>query len=396
MLNWKKAVFYLIFSLGSQNLFAKPLDVSIEAESAILINATTGAVLYKKNSQKQQFPASITKVATALYALSVKGDKLGELVSAEQEAIASLSEAAIKRSNYKLPSYYIEQGSSHIGIKKGEELKFSDLFYGMLLPSANDASNVIAQFVSGSIPLFVEEMNAYLKTIGCKNTHFCNPHGLHHPDHLTTAEDMALIAKKALENPFFCDVVKSVRFTRPKTNKQEASTLVQLNKLLKKGSYFYEKAIGIKTGHTSFALNTFVGAAREGERTLIAVVLKVKERGDIFEDTTKLFEAAFKEQKVEKVFVQKGKQKFILNHNSAEKPVETYAEKAFSITYYPAEEPEIKSFLKWDEVQFPIVKGQKVGELIIQNITLNKEKHIALYAEEDIKQSWGSWFKSCF
>lgn len=365
----------------------------MNAESAIVMNAATGRVLYEKNSHQLQFPASITKAATALYALKMKGDQLESMITADAEAIASVSEEAIRRSDYTLPSHYVEQGSCHMGIKKGEELKLRDLFYGMLLPSANDAANVIAGFVSGSIPQFVKELNAYVKTIGCKNTHFCNPHGLHHPKHLTTAYDMALIAKEALKIPFFQEVVKTVRFTRPKTNKQEPSTLVQSNKLLRKnGKYYYDKAIGIKTGHTSQALNTFIGAASDEERTLIVVLLKTKERSDIFADAIKAFDTAFNEIKVERILISPGKQKFVLNHKAANKPIQTYASKQISVQYYPSEEPKIHSFLRWDATQLPIAKGQRVGEVIIQNESAKSRELVPLYAEEDVEASWFSWF----
>lgn len=376
----------------SDSLFAKFLELKVNAESAIVMNADTGAILYEKNSHKPQFPASITKVATALYALTIKRDQLDHVITADAESIASVTEAAIRRSNYTLPSYYIEQGSSHMGIKKDEELKFSDLLYGMMLPSANDAANVIAGFVSGSIPQFVKELNEYVKIIGCKNSKFCNPHGLHHPEHMTTAYDMALITKEALKEPFFKEIVKTPRFTRPKTNKQEPTTLMQYNKLLKKnGPYYYDKAIGVKTGYTSLALNTFIGAATHGERTLVVVLLKTKERNDIFVDALHAFEKAFSESKMEKTLISPGKQKFVLNHKSLSTPIETYALKEVKIQYYPSEEPKIRSFLSWDVVEFPITKGQRVGEIIIQNESTKSREVVPLFAENDVSRSWFSW-----
>jgi len=384
--------FCLVLCFAHIDLYAKYLDVSINAESAILINADTGKILYEKNSHVLQFPASITKVASALYALKMKEDKLSDLVAAGPDAIASVTEAAIRRSNYKLPSHYVEQGSSHIGIKKGEELKFSDLIYGMMLPSANDASNVVAQFVSGSIPEFVKDLNFYLKSIGCKDTHFCNPHGLHHPEHVTTAFDMALIAKEALKNPFFSKVVKTVRFTRPKTNKQESTTLVQLNKLLRTGRYQYKKAIGIKTGNTSFALNTFVTAAEHDGRTLILVMLKTKERNDIFTDAIHVFDAAFNEAKVERVLIKAGVQDFVLNLEGAKALIQTSALNDLIIEYYPSEEPEIKSFLQWDAVKLPVVKGQRVGEITVSNESTKSIQKVILYAENDVTLSFWHWF----
>lgn len=375
-------------------LQAKQLSLSVAAESAILMNAETGSILYEKQAFKPQFPASITKTATALYALKMKGDQLDTLVAAEQDSIASVSEAAIRRANYKLPSHWVEQGSSHIGIKKGEELAFRDLLYGMMLPSANDAANVIAQFVSGSVPRFVEEMNAYLKTIGCYNTTFQNPHGLHHPNHQTTAFEMALIAREALKNPTFCEIVASERYTRPKTNKQESSTIVQLNKLLRRGKFFYPKAIGIKTGHTSIAQNTFIGAARYKGRTLIAVLLKVKERSDIFTDSIKLFEAAFNEPKVKRTLLKAGEQNYALNLSGAEKAIQGYIEQEVTIEYYPAEEPSLKSYLVWEKLTLPVKKDQKIGEIIIKNEKGPLVKKVALHAKEDVNQTWFSWLKS--
>lgn len=375
-------------------LQAKQLNLSVNAESAILINAETGAILYEKQAFKPQFPASITKTATALYALKMRGDQLDTLVVAEQDAIASVSEAELRRANYKLPPHWLEQGSSHIGIKKGEELSFRDLLYGLMLPSANDAANVIAQFVSGSVPQFMEEMNAYLKTLGCYNTTFLNPHGLHHPDHRTNAFEMALIAREALKNPIFCEIVSATHHTRPKTNKQEPSTMVQLNKLLRTGKFFYPKAIGIKTGHTSSAQNTFLGAARHNGRTLIVVLLKVKERSDIFTESTKLFEAAFSEQKVKRTLLKAGAQNYALNLSGASKTIQGYISQEVSIEYYPAEEPVLKSFIVWDKLQLPLKKDQKIGEIVIRHEKGPLVTKVDLLAQEDVEQTWFSWLKS--
>ena len=199
-----------------------------------MFDADSGAILYEKNSRKLHFPASTRRVATALYALH-KGVDLNNQVTAEQESIASISPERKVSGNYKFPSYWVEMRSSHIGIKTGEILSYRDLFYGLMLPSGNDAANVIAQSVSGTIPAFMDELNLYVQSFLCTQTHFTNPHGLHHPEHRTTAYDMALIAKEALKNATFCQVVSTVQYEKPKTNKQEATTFLQKNKLLRKG-----------------------------------------------------------------------------------------------------------------------------------------------------------------
>lgn len=387
---------FTLFTLFPLQTPAKPLSISVNAESAILMNAETGAILYEKNPRTLQYPASITKIATAAYALKLKGNQLDTLVEAEQESIASVTEAAIRRSNYTLPAYWVEQGSSHMGIKKGEQLTFRALLYGMMLPSANDSANVVAQFSGGTIPKFIEQLNAYLKEIGCQNTQFLNPHGLHHPKHQTTAYDMALITREALKHPAFCEVVATVRYTRPKTNKQDPTTLVQLNKLLRSGRFYYPKAIGVKTGHTSQALNTFVAAAKHNDRTLIAVLLKTKERNDIFTDATKMFETAFNEAKVQRVLLKEGQQKFALELEGAGKPVPTYLKENLAIEYYPSEEPQVKCLLYWDTLLPPIAKDQRVGELSLVTTQGQVLRTVPLFAAEDISTTWIYWFKHLF
>lgn len=377
-------------------LLAKPLNVPVKAESALLINADSGVVLFEKNAHKKQFPASITKVATALYALQHKKYKPSLLIAAEQECIASISEEAKRRSNYKLPSHWVEFNSGHMGIKKGEKLTLNDLMHGMLVASANDAANVIAYQIAGNISEFMNEVNAYILSLGCRNTHFENPHGLHHPQHQTTAHDMAIIVKHALKNSTFREIVKTVRYTRPKTNMQEASILLQTNQLLRKGEFYYDKAIGVKTGRTSHANNNFVAAANDGKRTLIAVLLNVKERSDMFKDAIHLFETAFNQPKVEKVLIKPGLQKHVLKLKGTKSLLKTYAAEETSISYYPAEEPQIKAFLVWDSLSLPIAKDQKVGEVLLKTENGATFKKVPLFANEDLKESFVEKFKNFF
>lgn len=385
---------FILLILACEKGFGEPLDLSVNAESAILINADTGTILYEKNSNDLHFPASITKIASCAYALKKKGDHLDDIVIAEQESIASISPEAKRRSNYSIPPYWVEQGSNHIGIKKGEELTLGDLLYGMMLASANDASNVVAQYVGGTIPSFMADLNSWIQEIGCKNTTFFNPHGLHHPKHQTTAYDMALIAKEAMKDPAFRQIVSTVRYTRPKTNKQDPTTLVQLNRLLRTGRYYYPKAIGVKTGGTSVAMNTFVAAAKQDDRTLIAVLLKTKERNDIFTDAIKMFEGAFNQPKVKRVLLKEGFQKIQLDLPGATNSLKTYVKEGLTIEYFPAEEPKVKCLLVWDKLTLPIAKDQKVGELTFENTQQGVIKKVSLYAQESVKETWMHWFKN--
>lgn len=369
------------------SLNASQLKIDVSADSAILMNADTGAILFEKNAYEPQYPASTTKIATAIYALLKNGNRLDEVISAQQEAVGAVTEEQVKRSNYTLPAYLLKVGSSHMGIKRGEQLTLRDLLYGMMLPSANDAPNVIAQHIGGTIPNFMQELNAYLKEIGCRQTNFCSPHGLHNPSHVTTAYDMAVLTREALKNPQFCEIISTVRYKRPKTNKQEATVLVQTNRLLRNGPFYYPKAIGGKTGYGIPALHTFVSAARHEGRTLIAVVLHCKERDDIFRDSIKMFETAFNQSKVERELVKPGVQTYTLQLAGSHEPIKTYVERGYSIVYFPAEEPSLKAWLNWEPVSLPLKKGQQIGRIEILNAEQEKVAIIPLLALEDVHAS---------
>jgi len=389
--------YLLLFGIlgGRTSSYAEPLSFTVQAESAILINATTGKILYEKEAHVLQYPASITKIATALFALkNISEDQFDEFLTADSDSIVWISEEAKRRTNYEgYPAYWLEPRGTHMGIKKGEELSIRTLFYGLMLVSGNDAANMIAKHVSGTVPEFMNQTNAHLKEIGCLNTTFYNPHGLFHPKHQTTAYDMALMTKEALKNPFFCEVVSTVRYTRPKTNKQESSYLLQGNRLLRKGPHYYAKAIGGKTGglvSASHASNTIVAIARDQDRTLIAVLLKSKDRNVMFQDAIKLFEGAFNESKVQRRLVKAGPQKFVLELPGAAQPVTTWVKNDVTIDYYPAEEPKIKCLLNWTVQKLPVVAGQQVGELILAGDGDVLIQKVPLLAQQTIEGST-SW-----
>lgn len=370
------------------------LALEVHAEAAILMNADTGAVLFEKNAHALHYPASITKVATALYALQKVADNMDVMIAADQDCIGTVKEEAIRKSNYTLPAHLLIPDGSHIGIKRGELLSLRDLFYGMMVSSGDDAANVIAKYAGGTIPQFIQEMNTYVQQLGCTSTTFYNPHGLHHPKQQTTAYDIALLTREALKNPLFREMVATVRYTRPKTNKQEPTTLVQTNRLLRTGPYYYPKAIGVKTGYYSLAGNNLVAAAKDGDRTLIAVVLKTQERKDIFLDTKKMFEAAFSQPKVQRLLLHSGPQKFALNLPGADKPISTYIPHEITFEYYPAEEPSLKCLLLWDKhLLLPIAKDQAVGEIVLQSDSGYILQKVPLYSLEEVKETWGYRFK---
>lgn len=390
---------FALFIFLTEHISAKPekLTLCVNAEAAILMNSDTGAILYEKNIHELHYPASTLKIATALYALQNTADQMDVMIAADQDCIGTVKEDAIRKSNYSLAPHLLIPDGSHIGIKRGEVLSLRDLFYGMIVASGDDAANIIAKHVGGTIPDFMKGMNAYIKQLGCQATTFYNPHGLHHPKQQTTAYDLANLTREALKNPIFCEIIATVRYTRPKTNKQEPSILVQTNRLLRNGPYFYPKAIGVKTGYYALAGNNLVAAAKDGDRTLIAVLLKVNERKDIFIDAKKMFEAAFSQPKLQRVLLHKGMQKFDLELPGAEKPISSYIKEDFALEYYPAEEPSIKCLLIWDKnIQIPVIKNQHIGEVVIKKDSGMLLHKIPLYAAENINFTWGYRFKNFF
>lgn len=269
-------IFILFIFTNTTVLAATNNQPNIKSPAAILIDANTGQVLYEKNIDEQFYPASITKIMTAMLLLE-EGD-LDKVVEIGED----------------VPNL-IEQGSSQIYLIPGEKLTRKQLLYALLVDSANDAAVSIAQDVSGSVENFAKRMNEKAEELGATNTHFVNPHGLHDDDHYVTARDMAIIAREAMKNSTFRDAVSTVRYIIPKTNKQDTRYLYNGNRLIKETSYknyFYEDAVGIKTGYTTVAKNTLVGGAHRNNLDLITVVLNANGT-EVYEDTHELLNYGF-------------------------------------------------------------------------------------------------------
>lgn len=262
-------------------------ELSLTAEAAILMDATSGQILYKKNSDTKQYPASITKLMTILLALEkmeAENIHLTDTITFSHDAI-----------------YTIEPGSSHIAIQEGETLTLEQVLYGIILQSANECSNGIAEFVDGSTEAFAKHMTARAKELGCQNTNFVNANGLFDKDHYTTAHDMALITKQLLTHDTYRKLVEKTYYEIPPTNKQdEIRYLHGQHQMLNKHSlYYYPEAKGGKTGFTNEALNTLVTFAKKGNTELIVVVLKCA-GAQHYVDTKTLFDYGFDNYKTVK------------------------------------------------------------------------------------------------
>lgn len=257
---------------------------ALDATAALLVSPDSGMVLYSKNADQKRYPASTTKIMTALLTL--------ENVSNLDETVTS---EAVDFEN-------VTADSSNAGILLGEQVTVRDLLYALMLPSANEAAYMLARHVGGSWEQFVDMMNDRAAELGCTGTHFCNPCGLHEEDHYTTAYDLYLIAKEAMKDVTFRDIVSTVQHRMAKTNLHEERIIYTTNQLIFSSfqPWSYANCLGIKTGHTSQAGNCFVGYAEYGDAKLFSVVLgcsdSSKEYPSVaasFTDTKKLCQWGF-------------------------------------------------------------------------------------------------------
>lgn len=251
-----------------------PAGPIVKEYSAVLIEAETGTILYDKQMHEKRYPASTTKIMTTLLAL--ENSKMDEIVTFTETGM----EAAYG-------------GSSNIIPVLGEQFTMENCLYMIMLKSANDVSNQVAEHVGGSLEQFVQMMNDRAAKLGCKNTHFTNPSGLPDENHYTTAYDLALIMQEALKNEEFRKIIGTTKVVIPATNMTNgARTYANHHHMILDGEYTYEGTIGGKTGFTDAARNTLVTAAKRNEMTLIAVALKVYGR-QCFTDTISLMDYGF-------------------------------------------------------------------------------------------------------
>lgn len=273
-------------------------DPNIQAKAALLVDKETGTVLYGKNEHDELYPASLTKIMTAL--LTLEAVDQGKL-TLDQELTASASAL----------NGLASDGSS-AGIQVGETMSVESYLKCMLVVSANEACDVLAEAVSGSVDAFVDAMNAKAKELGCEDTHFVNPNGLHDSQHYTSAWDLYLITRAALKYPEFMTICDMGVAEIPATNLSDTRRLHTTNYLLsnwRANGYLYSDAHGIKTGSTSEAGHCLVSSATQGSRTLISVVLGAERIvgadgvADVqsFSETKRLFQWGFANFSTQKV-----------------------------------------------------------------------------------------------
>lgn len=263
----KKFRFLSIFLIFTLLLPCVPAAMALEdpapqCTAALLVDETYGEILYEMNAHEKRYPASITKIMTAMLVL--------EAVDRGELALTDVITAAEGIHNG------LAADGSTANIKSGEQMTLLDLLYCILLPSANEACNVVAYAVAGGIDAFVARMNERAAELGMTGTHFANTHGLHDDNHYTTAWDIYLMSVEAMKNPTFREIVATTHYFVPATNISEQREFYNTNALLsnlKYSGYVYQPAIGIKTGSTGQAGYCLVSAAEQDGRTLYCVVL---------------------------------------------------------------------------------------------------------------------------
>lgn len=258
------ALSLLLLPLFEAKAFAQPQDLLVSAVSAIVINADTGSIVYEKSAFSERAMASTTKIMTAL--LTAEAGDLDRKFTAD--------------------GYAIQVEGTSMGLQQGDIVTRRALLYGMLLPSGNDAANAAAVSVSGSMGKFVELMNEKALSLGLKNTRFANPSGLDADGHFTTAYDLAMLTRAALQNPVFAEICRCADAEVEFGNPPYLRRLANSNKML----WQYEGCYGVKTGFTDNARRCLVSAAERGGVRLICVTLNAP---DDWEDHRKMLDYGF-------------------------------------------------------------------------------------------------------
>jgi len=341
-------------------------ELQIEAEAAVVLDGETGRVLWAKNPHLPLPPASTTKIMTILLGL-----ELGK-----PEEVVTVSQLAAS------------QEGSRVYLGAGEEYTLRELLYAVQLASANDAAVAVAEHLAGSVEEFARLMNRRARELGALNTNFVNPNGLPDPEHRTSAYDLALIARKALEYPEYREMVTTKCYPMSWPGHEEERQLWNRNKLLE----IYEGADGVKTGYTTEAGHTFVGSATRGGRQLISVVLGSSNEG-VWTDTVKLLDYGF-ENYANYELVEAGEEvaRLPVKYGS-EVPVQTAA--GFTYTLAPGERERVSTEIHLPETLVaPIEEGEELGTLTV-SLGTEKLAELPLVAARGVKRKiythWWFW-----
>lgn len=339
------ATILLFTFLSPVELLAQP---EVSSEAAILIDLQSGQILYQKNKDKRMYPASTTKILTGLIAM--KRGNLSDMVKVSREAC--------------------QTDGSAVGLQEGENIKLENLLYAMLLSSGNDAAVAVAEHISGSVDGFVRLMNDEARAMGAVSSHFANPHGLHDPNHYTTASDLALIAREAMKNNIFRKYVGTYSYQFKRTlprpvNGIPQEDFVNLNHLLWPGPFEYKGVTGVKTGYTDEARRCLVSSAERNGRELLVVVMKA-ENNLIYKDSIALLDYGFNQFRQVELVREGSPAGSAKVKKGVEEEVGAVASAGFNYDLPVGGNPAIEKKVNFDvNLEAPVKKGQKVGTMTL-------------------------------
>lgn len=360
-------ILFMLTSIFTQHTVSAANISDITAKSAIVIEASTGSVLYGKNIEERRYPASTTKIMTLITAL--EHGNPNSMVTASPNAANT-------------------EGST-LWLAPGEQLRMLDMLYGIMLVSGNDATVAVAENISGSVDRFAKLMTEKAHMIGAVHTNFTNSSGLPDPNHYTTAYDLALITAYGYKNPLFAEIVGTKNKIIPWSGKDHARDLYNENRML----WLYEGANGVKTGYTDAAGRCLVSAAKRGNVQLIAVVL---DSDYMWDDSIALLDYGFKQVNPVKVVEKDEILKTIKVTNGILDSVKLITSDNIIVPLRDQDKDQLRTVVEApDKIEAPVKSGQKIGKVKV----MYKDKEVAatdLLAEQPVERKsffgiiWGS------
>lgn len=340
----------------------------ITSAGFVLCNAASGEILESKNPQQRLYPASLTKLMTALLTLELAQDLDTEQVTVSKNAVESLAGTH----------------SSVGNLLSGETYTLRQLLYLLMIPSGNDAANVLAEYFCTTNAQFAEKMNAKAAELGLQNTHFVNPHGLHDPNHYTTAQDTALLTLAFLREPVLREIASATEYTVPATSRQPERTVKTTNLMkLSDSGYYYPAVYGLKTGNTDEAGRCLIATAEKDGLDLICVLMNCPAKYTAtsvirceFLEAAAVFNYAFEQYTYQKLFAKNQHIGTKTVANTFRKSVDlVLADDVYATIPKGTDPAELQQTVQWNTdgaaVKAPVEKGHVMG---VANITCNGKR----------------------
>lgn len=361
---------------------------------AVVYDADYDMVLFSKKADQKIHPASTTKLATFLYSLSLNREKK-EYLMVLPEVLKSMPKAQKISSNYSVVPYLLEPDAYTVGLHPNSFYTIEDLYHALFLVSANDAANVLAYHLGGySIEQFMIGLNRYLENIGCKDTTFVNPSGLEYPSHRTTAIDLVKMMAHGIKIPEFMQVASNT-FYRMESHDVPDRDLRNSNRLIREDSGLqYRHCIAGKTGYTEHAGYCFVAAAKNGERTIIVSVMQSPSAQERFIDAINLFNAAFNEKKITRVFYNAFDPCFFAKPQYSSKPLKLELKEELKIETFSSICSSLEPSIKIDAIRLPVKKGDPCGKVDIISSSGQVLESRILFASESMPHTLQSFINA--